>query len=87
MTKTSGADKTFYVSDLMKKAGGAFKFTTLMQKRLREINAGDRPLVDVDSDDLLEIVAEEFRHDKISLIPVDAEEDSEVPGSTDFSND
>ena len=87
MKKIEGPEKGIDVSKLMKKAGGAFKFTTLMQKRLREIVAGDRTLVDMESRDQLALVAEEFRQGKISLIQVDADEDGTSVNSSDFADD
>jgi len=68
MKKIDGAGKGIDMSKLIKKAGGAFKFTALMQKRLRELNAGDRALVDMESKDQLALAAEEFRQDKILLV-------------------
>ena len=87
MKKIEGPEKGIDMSTLIKKAGGVFKFTTLMQKRLREINAGDRTLVDMESRDQLALVAEEFRQGKISLIQVDADEDGTSVNSSDFADD
>ena len=37
--------------EIVNKVGGRFKLSTLIQKRLVALNAGGRPLVDIDSDD------------------------------------
>ena len=53
--------------EIVNKVGGRFKLSTLIQKRLAAINAGARPLVDVKSDDKMEIVVQEILQDKIYL--------------------
>jgi DNA-directed RNA polymerase subunit omega len=52
---------------IVNKVGGRFKLSTLMQKRLVALNAGARPLVDIGSDDKLEIIVQEILQDKIYL--------------------
>jgi DNA-directed RNA polymerase subunit omega len=47
--------------------GGRFKLSTLIQKRLVQLNRGSRPLVDMTSDDKMEIVIQEILQDKIFL--------------------
>ena len=37
--------------EIVNKVGGRFKLSTLIQKRMVALNAGGRPLVDIDSDD------------------------------------
>ena len=53
--------------EIVNKVGGRFKLSTLIQKRLAAINAGARPLVNLDSDDKMEIVVQEIMQDKIFL--------------------
>jgi DNA-directed RNA polymerase subunit omega len=53
--------------EVVKKVGGRFKLSTLIQKRLVALNAGARPLVDLNTDDRLEIVIQEILQDKIYL--------------------
>jgi DNA-directed RNA polymerase subunit omega len=53
--------------EIVKKVGGRFKLSTLIQKRLAAINSGARPLVDVKSADRMEIVVQEILQDKIFL--------------------
>ena len=53
--------------EIVRKVGGRFKLSTLIQKRLAAINAGARALVDSDSDDKMEVVVQEILQDKIYL--------------------
>ena len=52
---------------IINKVGGRFKLSTLIQKRLVALNAGSRPLVDLKTDNKLEIVIQEIIQDKIYL--------------------
>jgi DNA-directed RNA polymerase subunit omega len=53
--------------EIVKKVGGRFKLSTLIQKRLVQLNGGARPLVDIATNDKLEIVIQEILQDKIYL--------------------
>ena len=53
--------------DIDLKVGGRFKLSTLIQKRLAALNAGARPLVDVNTHEKMEIVVQEILQDKIYL--------------------
>ena len=52
---------------IVQKVGGRFKLSTLIQKRLVQLNAGSRPLVDMDTRDKMAIVLREIQQDKIYL--------------------
>jgi DNA-directed RNA polymerase subunit omega len=52
---------------IVNKVGGRFKLSTLIQKRLVALNAGSRPLVDLNTHDKLQIVIAEIMQDKIFL--------------------
>jgi DNA-directed RNA polymerase subunit omega len=67
-------------TELVKKLGGRFKLTALIQKRLMELMQGSRPLIeDTEGKSQLEIVVEEIKRDKITI---DYEHsDIEKPGS------
>ena len=52
---------------IVEKAGGRFKLSTLVQKRLVQLNAGSRPLINAGAMDKVTIVLEEIRQDKIFL--------------------
>ena len=53
--------------ELINKVGGRFKLTTMIQKRMVALNRGARPLVDLPTKDLMEIVVQEILEDKIYL--------------------
>ena len=54
--------------DLIKKVGGKFKLTALIQRRLKEIVHGSRPFVErMDGETDIEVVVREVREDKISI--------------------
>ncbi len=54
--------------DLVNKVGGRFRLVALMQKRLRELLEGGRPLIDdIEGRTMLEIVAQEILQDKIAI--------------------
>ena len=52
---------------IVNKVGGRFKLSTLIQKRLVQLNGGHRPLVDAKSTDKMKIVLQEILQDKIFL--------------------
>ncbi|MDG2384046.1 MAG: DNA-directed RNA polymerase subunit omega [Pirellulaceae bacterium] len=52
---------------IVNKVGGRFKLSTLIQKRLVALSAGSRPLVEVDTQNKMEIVLQEIIQDKIFL--------------------
>ena len=64
---------------IVNKVGGRFKLSTLVQKRLVAINAGSRPLVDVDTEDKMKIVLQEILQDKIYL---DTSNEVRITGET-----
>jgi DNA-directed RNA polymerase subunit omega len=53
--------------EIIKKVGGRFKLSTLIQKRLVQINGGARPLVPVKNENKMQIVINEIMQDKIFL--------------------
>lgn len=53
---------------MIKKAGGRFKLSALIQKRMVELMEGGRPLIEnTEGMTMMEIAIEEFRQDKIAL--------------------
>jgi len=52
---------------IVNKVGGRFKLSTLIQKRLVQLNRGSRPLVEMNTDDKMEVVIQEILQDKIFL--------------------
>lgn len=53
--------------EIVNKVGGRFKLSTLIQKRLVQLNAGSRALVDLDAADKMTVVLQEILQDKIYL--------------------
>lgn len=53
--------------EIVNKVGGRFKLSTLIQKRLVQLNQGSRALVNVDTHDKMSIVLQEIMQDKIML--------------------
>jgi len=62
------------VSELAQKCGGVFKFTVLMQKRIRELVSGEPKLADIMSSDPKEIALREIQLGLIELEPMTKEE-------------
>jgi DNA-directed RNA polymerase subunit omega len=52
---------------IIKKVGGRFKLSTLIQKRLVQLNGGARPLVEAKNENRMQIVINEIMQDKIYL--------------------
>ncbi len=53
--------------DIVRKVGGRFKLSTLIQKRLVQLNQGARPLIQISNQDNMAVVLQEIIHDKIFL--------------------
>jgi DNA-directed RNA polymerase subunit omega len=53
--------------EIVNKVGGRFKLSTLIQKRMVQLNKGGHPLVDLNTQDKMQIVLEEILQDKIYL--------------------
>jgi DNA-directed RNA polymerase subunit omega len=65
---------------IVNKVGGRFKLSTLIQKRLVQLQQGGRPLVDMKADNKLEVVIQEIMQDKIFL---DTDAQLRITGSPD----
>ena len=57
----------FREDDIVRKVGGRFKLSTLVQKRMVALNRGAQALVDLPTRDLMEMVVAEVKQDKIYL--------------------
>ena len=53
--------------EIVRKMGGRFKLTALIQKRMLELMDGARPLVDREGLTDLEVVIQEILQDKIAI--------------------
>ena len=72
---------------IVNKVGGRFKLSTLIQKRLVALNAGARPLVDMNTKDKIQIVIQEIMQDKIFLdteLNVQVAAGAQQPGPLDM---
>lgn len=65
---------------IVNKVGGRFKLSTLIQKRLVALNAGSRPLVEMDTQDKITIVLQEILQNKIYL---DTTNEVRITGESD----
>ncbi|MBI3272044.1 MAG: DNA-directed RNA polymerase subunit omega [Planctomycetes bacterium] len=72
-------DSKMRIEDAIKKVGGRFKLTVLVQKRIQELNKGAPRLVSSTSKNLIEVVLEEILQDKIHLV---REEDAKEIATT-----
>lgn len=55
-------------TEIIKKTGGRFKLTALVQRRLQELLQGARPLIeDTENMTQMEIVIQEILQDKIAI--------------------
>ncbi|MGE4286649.1 MAG: DNA-directed RNA polymerase subunit omega [Phycisphaerae bacterium] len=60
--------ETLKYDEISNKVGGSFKLSVLIQKRMKEIMEGARPLVeDTRGKTLMEIVVQEIMEDKITF--------------------
>lgn len=69
--------------EIVRKVGGRFKLSTLIQKRMVQLNQGARPLVDTKVQDKMAIVLQEILQDKIYL---DTSSNVGVANSPDFDD-
>lgn len=57
----------FKEETIVNKVGGRFKLSTLIQKRLVALNRGARPLIELPTNNHMDIVVAEIMNDKIFL--------------------
>ncbi len=74
---------------IIRKVGGRFKLSTLIQKRLVALMQGAPPLVQLDTSDKMRIVIEEILQDKIYLdsdsnLRIAQQSATGGPGALDF---
>ena len=61
-------DKTL-PQELVKQVGGSFRLTALLQKRVRELVRGQRPLFETRERNYIKIASEELQRGLIELVP------------------
>jgi len=69
--------------ELVKKIGGPFRLTALLQRRLKELIEGARPLVETDGKTLIEIAVAEISEGKVII---DYEKSTGMEGPPDSSS-
>ena len=57
--------------EIVRKVGGRFRLSTLIQKRMVQLNQGARPLIDTTEEDKMAIVLQEIKQDRIFLDSTD----------------
>jgi DNA-directed RNA polymerase subunit omega len=77
--------------EIVRKVGGRFKLSTLIQKRLVALNSGARPLVEVKTDNKIQVVIQEILQDKIYLdtelkVQIAADQQAAAADELDFRN-
>ena len=72
--------------DLARKVGGTFRLTALVQRRLKELIEGSRPLVEAQGKTLIEIAIQEVMEEKI-IIDYEHSEGLEPPDETSKATD
>jgi DNA-directed RNA polymerase subunit K/omega len=66
--------------ELVKQVGGSFRITALLQKRVRELVRGQKPLFETRERNFIKIASEEFKRGLIELVP-----DEEQTGPTNIT--
>ena len=61
--------------DLVKQVGGSFELTALLQKRVRELVRGQKPLFETTERNFIKIASEEIERGLIELVAEGGEED------------
>lgn len=56
---------------LVRQVGGSFQLTALLQKRVRELVRGQKPLFETRERNYIRVAAEELRRGLIQLVPDD----------------
>lgn len=62
---------TLKSDDIIRKLGGRFRLTALIQRRWRQIMQGARPMVETEGLTDLEVVIKEIVEGKIEAVPMD----------------
>ena len=66
-------EKIRIIDELDVKVGGRFKLTALLQKHIRELVAGAPRLVEIRSDNPIDVAIAEVRAGKVELVDEEAE--------------
>ena len=58
------------IDELSEKIGGRYRFTVLVQKRVKELIRGAARLIESDSKNLIHVAIEEIKQGKIGIEPI-----------------
>ena len=75
------------VMDLAEKAGGLFRLTVLLQKRVRELVGGAPPLVETDDTNPINIAMQEVEEGAIELVDLSEEELAALEAETQMASE
>ncbi len=64
--------------ELVRLVGGSFLLTTLLQKRVRELVRGQKPLYETRERNYIKIAQEELRRGLIELVPDEEEQQPQL---------
>jgi len=64
--------------DLVRQVGGSFMLTTLLQKRVRELVRGQKPLFETRERNYIKIAHEELKRGLIELVPDEEEQQPQL---------
>ncbi len=64
---------------LVKQVGGSFQLTTLLQKRVRELVRGQKPLFETRERNFIRVASEELRRGLIELVPDEEQAPPSMP--------
>ncbi|MBK8096888.1 MAG: DNA-directed RNA polymerase subunit omega [Planctomycetes bacterium] len=64
--------------ELVRQVGGSFRVTALLQKRVRELVRGQKPLFETRERNFIKIASEELKRGLIELVP---DEEQQTPPS------
>ncbi|MFH1024555.1 MAG: DNA-directed RNA polymerase subunit omega [Planctomycetota bacterium] len=85
-------ERKYSMNEIISKVGGRYNLTTIVQKRMRELNEGAPRLVELPTDNPLDVIYEEIMQEKITLVeslpvPVGAEEAPTGKGAKETKED
>jgi DNA-directed RNA polymerase subunit K/omega len=67
------------IQEAQERFGGPFAMTAILQKRVRELVQGSRPLVETDKIRPIDIALEELLHNCLTLEPHEADRMNQAP--------
>jgi DNA-directed RNA polymerase subunit K/omega len=65
--------------ELVKQISGSFRLTTLLQKRVRELVRGQKPLFETRERNFIKIASEELKRGLIELVPDEEQVEPRLP--------